>query len=306
MATIDTVPFSADPADLDQRTWMIEGLQKLAYHETDNGSFSDIADWCMRHWLVVLQHQPENVTTLRGLGQAWTLKAHPFLERIQREERSISSGSSQPHSGNGDYTPSDDEREAARAAAELDARLNTADYVEARGMLLPAAEYFQRAVRAAEEQRLLDGDILTTIETLSDAAKVHLRWPLLDRAITQRAKDLNGQQDPTMIDEREQAIHPVVAESVQHNARTISNIRSLTASLFGIAAGILGFESYTGFLFYLVGTLLVSTLIYFLLAEGRPSRYFQSQVSDLWTAEVFGGLSSFVLTWTLFYGLVRA
>ena len=66
MATIDTVPFSADPADLDQRTWMIEGLQKLAYHETDNGSFSDIADWCMRHWLVVLQHQPENVTTLRG------------------------------------------------------------------------------------------------------------------------------------------------------------------------------------------------------------------------------------------------
>lgn len=133
-----------------------------------------------------------------------------------------------------------------------------------------------------------------------------------------------------MIDEREQAIHPVVQESVQHNARVglpppltlqmplrppvlisrtvqiISNIRSLTASLFGVAAGILGLESYPGFLFYLLGTLLVSTLIFFLLAEGMPSRHFQSQLSELWTAEVFGGLSSFVLTWTLFYGLVRA
>lgn len=73
-----------------------------------------------------------------------------------------------------------------------------------------------------------------------------------------------------------------------------------------MAAGILGFESYTGFLFYLLGTLFVSTLIYFFLAEGRPSRYFQSQVSGLWGADVFGGLSSFVLTWTLLYGLVRA
>jgi len=88
--------------------------------------------------------------------------------------------------------------------------------------------------------------------------------------------------------------------------QTISNIRSLTASLFGIAAGILGLESYPGFLFYLLGTLFVSRLIFFQRAEGQPSRYFQSQFSDLWSAEVFGGLSSFVLTWTLFYGLVRA
>ncbi|KAI7091225.1 Proliferating cell nuclear [Hortaea werneckii] len=77
-----------------------------------------------------------------------------------------------------------------------------------------------------------------------------------------------------MIDERELAIHPIVQESVQHNARTISNIRSLTASLFGVAAGTLGLESLPGFIFYMLGTVLVSTLIYLLKTESNPKAYF--------------------------------
>ncbi|EON62068.1 hypothetical protein W97_01287 [Coniosporium apollinis CBS 100218] len=109
-----------------------------------------------------------------------------------------------------------------------------------------------------------------------------------------------------MLDERELAIHPIVQESVQQNARTIANIRNLTASLFGVAAGTLGLESYPGFIFYLLGTLVVSVLILLLRAEGKPKAYFYSPVQNLLLGEVFGGLSSFVLTWTLFYGLVRA
>ncbi|MCJ1468482.1 hypothetical protein MMC07_007111 [Pseudocyphellaria aurata] len=109
-----------------------------------------------------------------------------------------------------------------------------------------------------------------------------------------------------MIDERELAIHPIVQESVQHNTQVISNIRNLSASLFGVASGILGLESYLGFLFYLLGTFVVSALIFVVLAESRPARYFQNPLTELWTAELLGGLSSFVLTWTLFYGLIRA
>ena len=116
----------------------------------------------------------------------------------------------------------------------------------------------------------------------------------------------------------------------------------------------LGLEAYIGFLFYLVGTCLVSGLIWALLAQGRPGRCFgngppsssspndsnvlsssaatgfgrgtdnleqgdghddeayeeEDDVGDganwrLWTEDVVTGLSSFVLTWTLFYGLVR-
>jgi len=107
-------------------------------------------------------------------------------------------------------------------------------------------------------------------------------------------------------EERELAIHPIVATSVQHNTQVISNIRNLTASLFGVAAGTLGLESYAGFIFYFIASLLVSVLLFALKTEGKPGQYFYRPLGDLWLGDVFGGLSGFVLTWTLFYGLVRA
>ncbi|OAL44162.1 hypothetical protein IQ07DRAFT_592597 [Pyrenochaeta sp. DS3sAY3a] len=107
-------------------------------------------------------------------------------------------------------------------------------------------------------------------------------------------------------EERELAINPIVASSVQHNSQVVSNIRNLTASLFGVAAGTLGLESYAGFIFYLLGSLVVSVLLFALKTDGKPAEYFYRPIGDLWFGEVFGGLSGFVLTWTLFYGLVRA
>ena len=86
----------------------------------------------------------------------------------------------------------------------------------------------------------------------------------------------------------------------------VSQIRSLTASIFGVAAGVLGLESLQGFLFYFLGTIFISQLISSLLAKSEPDRFFESRWSGLWGKDVFGGLSSFVLTWTLFYGLVRS
>ncbi|KAJ9669190.1 proliferating cell nuclear antigen [Coniosporium apollinis] len=97
-----------------------------------------------------------------------------------------------------------------------------------------------------------------------------------------------------MLDERELAIHPIVQESVQQNARTISNIRNLTASLFGVAAGTLGLESYPGFIFYLLGTLVVSVLILLLRTEGRPKAYFYSPVQNLLLGEVVDAIKDLV------------
>ncbi|KAF2674601.1 hypothetical protein BT63DRAFT_419895 [Microthyrium microscopicum] len=108
-----------------------------------------------------------------------------------------------------------------------------------------------------------------------------------------------------MFDEHELAIHPLVPESVQHNVRVISNIRSLSASLIGAVAGTLGLESYPGFAFYLLGTVITSLLIYIFLAEGNVKRYFFRPTADLWMGDMFGSFMSFVLTWTLFYGMVR-
>lgn len=42
-------------------------------------------------------------------------------------------------------------------------RLHTADYVEARGVLLPATEYLKRAVDSAQVQGILTGQLLATV-----------------------------------------------------------------------------------------------------------------------------------------------
>ncbi|CAL3968725.1 hypothetical protein PZA11_004714 [Diplocarpon coronariae] len=120
-----------------------------------------------------------------------------------------------------------------------------------------------------------------------------------------------------MLTERELQISPIVQESVVHNTKTLATLHNLTASLFGVGAGILGLESYAGFLFYLFFTLLTSALVYAfrvrpgIAKEGGSrgtsgmERYFRGSL-DLWTGGLIEGLSGFVLTWTLFYGLVRA
>ena len=48
---------------------------------------------------------------------------------------------------------------------EADGRAGTADYVEARGMLLPSTEYFQRAVTAAERRETVTGELLSLVKS---------------------------------------------------------------------------------------------------------------------------------------------
>ncbi|EHK16374.1 uncharacterized protein TRIVIDRAFT_41202 [Trichoderma virens Gv29-8] len=115
--------------------------------------------------------------------------------------------------------------------------------------------------------------------------------------------------------EQELQINPIVQDSVAHNTKTLTNLHSLTASLFGVGAGILGLESYYGFLFYIAFSITTSVLFYIFqlapssLAEGRgvldSGRYYKGAL-ELWTSGIFNGLPGFILTWTLFYGLVRA
>jgi hypothetical protein len=65
------------------------------------------------------------------------------------------------------YSSSEDARDTERATAEADARAHTADYVEARGMLIPAVDYFSRAIDVAERDGMLSGELLTEVRMTS-------------------------------------------------------------------------------------------------------------------------------------------
>ncbi|KAF3933863.1 hypothetical protein ABW19_dt0202194 [Dactylella cylindrospora] len=106
-------------------------------------------------------------------------------------------------------------------------------------------------------------------------------------------------------EERDLQIHPIVPENVISNTKTISDLHSLSSSLLGIAAGILGLESYTGFLFYLLGTAFVSFLIITFPMGGKPEVYVRGGWKDVIGGDLVGGVMGYVLTWTLFFGLVR-
>ncbi|KAK7203211.1 Rab5-interacting protein-domain-containing protein [Myxozyma melibiosi] len=105
--------------------------------------------------------------------------------------------------------------------------------------------------------------------------------------------------------ELEGAVAPISSESLAQNTKAVYYIRSVTSTIFGVGAGILGLESYFGFLFYFAGTAYVSLLMFFILAKGKPAEFFTSP-SYVWTGNAFTGLTSFVLTWTMLYGLVDA
>jgi hypothetical protein len=102
--------------------------------------------------------------------------------------------------------------------------------------------------------------------------------------------------------------------------QTLSNIRSISALLLGISAGILGLESTNGFLFYLLGSCFVSALFHFVLAGGHPDKYFAGSGSrgedgksgsGAWREIWLGGgmfteaLSGFVLGWAGVGGVIR-
>ncbi|KAK2809427.1 hypothetical protein FQN50_003886 [Emmonsiellopsis sp. PD_5] len=126
-------------------------------------------------------------------------------------------------------------------------------------------------------------------------------------------------------------INPLVPDSVMHNNRTLSTLHSLTSFLLGLSAGILGLRSSHGFLFYLLGTLLVSFLFHAVLigfggsmmgvgayfpgtgeiVSGGDGKGSGSGRKGAWRDLWFGGgvmgeaLSGFVLGWAGVGGVLR-
>ncbi|KAL3424789.1 duf786 family protein [Phlyctema vagabunda] len=248
MAAMDHIRFFRNPQRVAEQVWVIQGLQDFAYYDSDAGSIQDIAEWCQSSWLKVLRNHPENPQVLTGLGSNWLQRAQAALSKIQYDESS----------------------EFSNTSSSQRQRLQEPYYVEARGYLQPAVDFYSRAVRAADAEGTISGGLLAS-----------------------------------------------AAEAEMSLGNTLATLHNLTASLFGIGAGILGLESYPGFLFYIFFSLLTSALVYVFRVQPAFAkdaeqggelglkRFFGSGL-ELWSGGLVEGLSGFVLTWTLFYGLVRA
>lgn len=173
MGHIDTTTFIREPSRTSEQSWMIAGLQRLAYADIDNGEVRDIADWCTRQWTTIYQRDSQNIAALKGIGQAWLSRAQPALTRIHLLDSSLSSSGGSSSWSVPSITSSEDERQNAAAVADAERRAGTEDYVEARGFLLPSVEYFERAVAAALAQQTLSGDLLTTVRTMFHESRIY-------------------------------------------------------------------------------------------------------------------------------------
>jgi hypothetical protein len=92
------------------------------------------------------------------IGRNWLLHAQKPLENIHRAEHGSSSSSA-----GSTCAPIGHEALTAQAFAQAEQVLQTADYVEARGILLPAIEYLGRAVDIARAQGSVTGILLATV-----------------------------------------------------------------------------------------------------------------------------------------------
>ncbi|EUC27699.1 hypothetical protein COCCADRAFT_41632 [Bipolaris zeicola 26-R-13] len=138
---------------------LVTVVQRVAFADADNGPIPDIADWCLRQLLKLLALYPQDpdILTFTVIGRHWLLRAQKALANIARAENEL-----HPNEESSPY-PAQVTMQPLLGTQE---RINGADYVEARALLVPATDYLQSAVDAVREKGELTGHLLLTASTL--------------------------------------------------------------------------------------------------------------------------------------------
>ena len=88
-----------------------------------------------------------------------------------------------------------------------------------------------------------------------------------------------------------------------NNARSLSFSRTSLSVLAGTSAGILGLAALYGFLFYFIVSGILGLYYYVLESQSDQVHFLNKQ--QLVTSYVFENLFTYILIWTLVYGLVH-
>ncbi|KAJ8087223.1 hypothetical protein PQX77_011738 [Marasmius sp. AFHP31] len=89
-----------------------------------------------------------------------------------------------------------------------------------------------------------------------------------------------------------------------HNLLNLTTVKFLSAAFSGAVAGILGLQNYAGFALFIVSTLWSALCMYLVNCRGKPQKYVQGGWKDLVNPGQDNAFT-FVLVWTLFYGIVH-
>ncbi|KIY68418.1 hypothetical protein CYLTODRAFT_421642 [Cylindrobasidium torrendii FP15055 ss-10] len=101
----------------------------------------------------------------------------------------------------------------------------------------------------------------------------------------------------------ETAAQLIYAPNVQYNT-SLMTVKFIASCFAGAVAGVLGLENWSGFALFLVSTLFTSLCIHVINCKGSPSNYLPQGLSDLLNPGQDNAFT-FVLVWTLFYGIVH-
>jgi len=101
--------------------------------------------------------------------------------------------------------------------------------------------------------------------------------------------------------ETDMAIHD--QGNLQRNMMAVDVCRTAVSGLSGMSAGVLGLEGLHGFLFYLIVSFVASGFL-MLKVNFDAKTFFISTSAVAWDG-ILGGLFTFVLFWTLSFGLVH-
>lgn len=99
---------------------------------------------------------------------------------------------------------------------------------------------------------------------------------------------------------QQQLLYP---PNVLHNS-SVQTVKFYAACFAGAVAGILGLETWRGFAVFAIASLFAAGVLVAVNCKGRPKAYFQGGALELANPGQ-DNLMSFVLAWTLFYGIVH-
>ncbi|KAJ8519688.1 hypothetical protein ONZ45_g3399 [Pleurotus djamor] len=104
----------------------------------------------------------------------------------------------------------------------------------------------------------------------------------------------------TTTDSTQQSFYP---PNVQHNS-ALSIVKFYSSCFAGAVAAILGLQNWLGFGLFASSTLLTSACIYYINCRGNPGKYIPGGLLELVNPGQ-DNIFTFVLVWTLFYGIVH-